>query len=64
MKYPDETYIGRNVDEVQTELKILHPGSSIHTVTKYATVTMDFKMSRIRIWYDPKTNEVVEITNG
>lgn len=59
-----DEYIGRNVDEVVLIFKQLYPGHMIQTVVANSTVTRDHLLYRYRLWYDRKTSEIVEITNG
>lgn len=62
--YQLERYEGKNVDVVAKTMTKLFPNHVINTVTIDAAVTMDFRLDRFRIYYDPKTSEVKEVLQG
>lgn len=59
-----DQHMGRNVDEVVAELKQDYPTRTIAKVPMGALVTMDHRLDRYRVWYNPETKKVTNITNG
>ena len=57
-------YIGRNVDEVVTELESLGNFPIIRKVEQYSTITTEVRLDRLRVFYDYSSKEVVSVVNG
>lgn len=59
-----DSYIGHNVDEIAALMKLDHPSHTIAKVPQGAMITMDHRLDRYRVWYNPDTKKVTRITNG
>lgn len=65
IKQPDDSaYKGRPFSEVVAALEKKNPGSRIHAISEDHMVTMDHKMGRIRVRYNPETGLVTKVTYG
>jgi hypothetical protein len=57
-------YLGRNVDEVVTELEALGNFPIIRKVEQHSTITTEVRLDRVRVFYDWTSKEVVKVVNG
>ena len=59
-----ENFLGKPQQEATIALQRRFPEMSIHAVQDDWGVTMDFRMDRIRVYYDGKTNLVSAVRQG
>lgn len=62
--FNDTEYFGKSPDDVVAALQKLHPTFTVVKVPTGALVTMDHKLTRYRVWFNPTTNLVTRVSNG
>lgn len=62
--FNEAEYLGKSPDDVVADLQKKFPTFTVAKVPMGSMVTMDHKLTRYRVWYNPKTNLVSSITNG
>ena len=51
--------VGMNIDEAMTVIKTQNPSLSVIAVPENSMVTMDYRLDRVRVFYNKETNKVV-----
>jgi hypothetical protein len=57
--FPDAT--GKNVDEAVKTIQDMYPSLKVEKIEEGRPVTRDFRMDRVRVFYDKNTNLVVGV---
>ncbi|MNR94801.1 Potato inhibitor I family protein [compost metagenome] len=56
--------VGKPVDDVVASLEKKLEDFRVVKVAMGSFVTMDHRLDRVRVWYNPETNLVTGVTNG
>lgn len=59
-----DEFKGLNVNETVEALKAVYPDMVISKVPNTAFVTMDYRLDRLRVYYNEETNKVSRVVNG